>query len=345
MWSLALVGAIVVGVVGTARHVDPFAFFSSLIVLRSGDRVKLDEGKPIVRMLPSREREIGIFVATPIAVGGDRLIEWGRQVEQLQKGPYVSAIRRFSDPPRLEDLDGLTLDEKDFEDIRTCRPGNCGLKLSHDEMTGLRSAIAPSGDWRAAVEERFRRVMLARVTSYLKQGHAASAYHDKKNAASLQSAFETLAQSFGSLSIGDAELIDHLKRYPRSVRPNLESFMYWSRETLGARPIISITHALVQRGDAPGQPEALVVSKRVYASHYVTASLGITAITRATSTAPRYLVYVNRTAVDFIDGFFGSFIRPIVRRRVLTEAPAAVRALRHRLEEGGPPRNPSRRGK
>jgi hypothetical protein len=288
-------------------------------------------------MLPSHDRSMGIFAATPIAVGGERLLGWGRRVEQLQRGPYVSAIRRFSEPPRLEDLAELTLDEEDLADIAKCRPGDCGVKLSHEEMKRLHRAIAGAGgNWRSAVEEEFRRVVLARVTGYLQQGHATSAYHDKKTVVSLQTAFAELAQSFGNLNIGGAELLDYLKGYPQSAAPHLESFMYWSRETLGARPIISVTHAFVRRGDGPGQPEALIASKRVFATHYVTASLGLTAIMPATSASTRYLVYVNRTAVDFVDGFFGSIIRPIVHRRVRAEAPSMLLALRRRLEAGEP---------
>jgi hypothetical protein len=177
-------------------------------------------------------------------------------------------------------LADLRLDEKDFEGIRKCRVGNCGLKLSHE--------------------------------------------------------FDTLAESFGSLNIGDAELLDYLKRYPQQSRAPVESFVYWSRETLGARPIISITHALLRRGDGVGQPEALIASKRVFATHYVTASLGIMVITRPSFESPHYLVYINRTAVDFIEGFFSGLIRPIVQRRVTAEAPSALHTLRRRLEQGGP---------
>jgi hypothetical protein len=331
---IAIVGAVSASVLGMTRHPDPFAFFSSIIVLKSGDRVKLAEGKPIVRMLPSRDHEVGVFAATPIAAGADRLIDWGRRPEEFQKGPYVSAIRRFSEPPRLEDLAGLRLDDQDLEDIRKCRPGDCGLKLSADEMAVLQQAITQAGaDWRVAVEAQFRRVMLARVTSYLEQGHAASAYHDKKAAVSLQTAFATLAPSFGTLALGDAELLDYLTKYPPARERPLESFTYWSIETLGARPIVSITHTVIKRGDGAGQPEALVASKRVFASHYVNASLGIMAITQPAPGSQRCLVYINRTAVDFIDGLFGAFIRPIVHRRVKSEAPAALQTLRRRLEE------------
>jgi hypothetical protein len=51
----------------------------------------------------------------------------------------------------------------------------------------------------------------------------------------------------------------------------------------------------------------------------------------------RYLVYLNRSRIDVLDGFLGGFVRRIVERRLRSEAADVVRGLRRRLESGEPP--------
>ena len=109
---------------------DPFAFFKSSITITADDRRQLDRGQPIARVLPGKDLEVAVFATIPVAIDGDRLIGWMRRIELLKKKQYVVAIGRFSDPPRLEDLASLTLDDSELGDIRGWKPGGCGLKLS-----------------------------------------------------------------------------------------------------------------------------------------------------------------------------------------------------------------------
>src|SRR4029450_5229972 len=73
-----------------------------------------------------------------VSVDGERLVAWYREIEALKKSQFVAQIGRFSNPPRIEDLEPLTLDETDLDDIRRCTPGDCGLKLSDAEISHLR---------------------------------------------------------------------------------------------------------------------------------------------------------------------------------------------------------------
>jgi hypothetical protein len=53
-----------------------------------------------------------------------------------------------------------------------------------------------------------------------------------------------------------------------------------------------------------------------------------------------YLVYVNRSQVDMLRGFFGTFVRGVLEDRLERQAPLIVRGLRSRLESGNPPDDP-----
>ena len=65
------------------------------------------------------------------------------------------------------------------------------------------------------------------------------------------------------------------------------------------------------------------------------ASLGLTAIMRG-SDGRNYLVYLNRSEVDVLGGFFGGLVRMVVGRRLKAEASDVLRGLRNRLESGEP---------
>ena len=125
--------------VSTPGDGDPFALFRPTAIVSATERQQLDQGVPLVRILAADGQELAALAAVAIApdqsVG--RAAAWIRQVDDLRANRYVLAAGRFSMPPRIEDLDGLTLDEEDLQDIRGCRPRQCGVKLSEAEIEEL----------------------------------------------------------------------------------------------------------------------------------------------------------------------------------------------------------------
>ena len=133
------------------------------------------------------------------------------------------------------------------------------------------------------------------------------------------------------------DLTDYLTQYPHRASAGLESFLHWSKEALGGKPIITVTHVSIVRSADPGVPEALVAARQIFATHYMTGSLALTTITGGADRSPRYLMYLNRSRVDVLGGFFGGLVRRIMERRLRTEATDVVQGLRRRLEAGEPP--------
>ena len=315
---------------------DPFAFFRPMVSLSAGERARMETGEAVVRIVPSHDRDIAIVSAARIAVNGQRLAAWVHRIAEFKKSPYVLAVRRFSTVPHLADLEDLTLDEEDLGALRTCQPGDCGVKLSEHEIVTMRSAIAAAKTgWKPAAQEAFRRLLLARAQAYLGGGHDALApYHDQRPPVSLAAELDGLIARSSFLTEQAPRLADHLKRYPHAVPPEVESFLYWSKEKLGNKPTVTITHVnLVRENDG----FTLVAATQVYASHYMTGSLAVTAITAGGPDVPRYLVYLNRSRVDLLSGMLGGLVRRIVERRLRGEADDVVHGLRRRLESGEPP--------
>ena len=328
LWASVAVVTIAGQIAATPRA-DPLEFFRPTVTITEAEQRLLDRGEPIARPLAAQGAEIAVFAAVPVAIDADRLVAWIERIEALKKSSYVAAIHRFSDPPRLEDLADLTLERDDLDAIAECRPGDCGVKLSADEMRTLSSLAADER------QQAFRRLLLIRVTRYLAGGDIGP-FDDRADAISPAQAFDSVLEHSAFLIRGMAELAEALRRPPRPDS-DAGSFLYWSKERIANKPIVIVTDVRVVRSDDPRRPAVLVAGKQIFWTHYLGASLAVTALARGPSPASNYLVYVNRSEVDALRGVFGGLIRWFAQRRLAGEAADVLRGLRMRLESGEPP--------
>ena len=319
---------------------DPFAFFQPGVIVSLGDRQRLDRGEVLVRVLPAREGQLAVFAASRLTAEPEALVKWTRAIEAMKKGPFVIAIRRFSDPPVRSDLDNLVLDDVDVESLRRCRRGECGVKLAEHEIQSVRMAAATAGaDWKSAIQHEFRRVLFDRITRYRQEGLAGLPPNvDHSEPTRSRDVFDALLQRSPYLLNQLPEVADGLRRYPKATLPSSESFLYWSKEHYGrGKPVITVTQVHILRPGGPPRPMVLVLAQEVFASHYRTGSLGLTAIVAGSDDA-RYLVHLNRSRLDMLGGLFGGIARSLIEGRLANEAKPAMATVKGRLESGEPPR-------
>jgi hypothetical protein len=320
---------------------DLFAFFRPGINVTTKEQQRLESGAPVVSVLDARDRDIAVFSAIELsaAVTPDRFLAWLHNVEEFRKSRHVVNARQFSIPPRPEDLEALALDDSDLEAIRDCRPGHCGLKLSAAEIETLRDVASSSGQkWKPALQTAFRAIVLQRVRMYALHGHAAfSPYSDRKRPRSPAGAFSGLLGRTAFLTARAPYVADRLgdSREPPSATP--DSFLYWSKERMGGKTVISATHVTIIRGDGVTAPPVLMIGKQIFATHYLDACLGVTALVRDPRSARSYLVYVNRSDVDLVSGFWGGLARRMIEERIETDGPALLREVASKLASGDPP--------
>lgn len=314
---------------------DPFAFIRPSIHVSPNEKQKIDRGEVLVRILPGQGREIAVFAAASLNASGDSLVARVRDIVELKKSAYVPAIARFSDPPAIADLTTLTLDEVDLMAIKNCRRSDCDLKLGTDEIERLRGIITAQGDnWKVAVNEAFRRLVLERVNAYLARGHRGIPdYQARQEPVNLGSTFTTLLQRSPYLEARAADLAGYLEHYPVAQLPGVEFFLYWSKEKLGRKSVISVTHVTIVRSNGRSQfPDVLIASKQVFATHYMNGSLALTMLlSDPPGSSPSYLVYVNRSAVDVAGGFLG-IRRGVIEGRLKRDTERLFAALRNRIE-------------
>jgi hypothetical protein len=317
----------------------PFAFFEPTVTVSPADRNSLDGGTPIIRFLQATGYEIGAFsaIALPSAVTVERAAAWMRQAELLRENGYIIATGRLSTPPRLEDFDRLIVDDEDLNEIRRCAPGRCGVKLPAADIQTL-AAIARIGgsEWKARLQQGLREMLLRRVQTFAAGGLAAlDDIADKKRRSSPAGAFAPLVEHAVFLGERTPDLARRLLLCPNEPRPGSESFMYWSKERLGGKPVITVTH--VELMPAHGQHAPLMmVGTQIYASHYLDASLTITAFLRDERASRGYFVYLHRSSVDFLGGFWGGLARSIIESKVRKDGPAILARVRERLASGEP---------
>jgi hypothetical protein len=169
-----------------------------------------------------------------------------------------------------------------------------------------------------------RRLMLRRVERYLSDGVEGPGR------------FGTFIDESHFLREQVPDLARHLEPGRATNGNEPETFVYWAKEHYGGKPIVSAMQVFVLPAPT-GCVEALIVSKQLFASHYVDAWLGVTALLRDPAADQAYFVYIVRASVDVLRGFWGGLVRHVLQRRLKSEGVALVNGIRKRLEAGWPP--------
>jgi hypothetical protein len=295
----------------------------------------VQKGKVVAKVLPSEGHEVAVFGITPIKAPADFFVDSFRDIERFKKGTFVLQVKKFSTPPRLEDLDQLTIDDSDWNALKKCKVGDCDVKLPQDMILRLRREM----DWsapnaREKATELFRAAALEYVDAYLQGGNQElTEYNDKKQPVRLAEEFDAIMEASPYIFEYDPKFHDYLHDYPKKKLEAVEDFVYWSKEKFGLKPVISITHVSIYK--VPGSHVTLMASKQIYASHYFESSLGLT-VTVEVEESPNptfYLLYFNRSRSDGLRGGFSGLTRGIVKGRARSGAQDNLEKIRRTIEE------------
>jgi hypothetical protein len=313
-------------VLAVAGMSDPLAIVRPTVDLSPLDQARLDRGELVSRVLPARKGQVAVFAATGVSADASTLAAAATDIADLKKSSFVTAIQRFSDPPQLSDLDGLTLDQHDLDVLKACEVGRCSFKLAAIEIEAI--GLARYGDVNGRqVTAALRGVMLDRARAYLSAGLASlPPIANRPRTWQLHEVLGAALDESPSL-LRQPPLLAWLR--DERVTECVDSFLYWSKEHFGSgKPVILITHVAIYQ---PSADVAVVVGKQIFASRYLNGAVSMTAVTAAPS-GERYLVYLNRSTVDLLGGFWGGFARAEIESRLSRRVPELVARLRDRLE-------------
>jgi len=309
-----------------------YSYVSSFVKLTSDEQKQLLAGEAVTRLLdadPSKEVAIfgAVWVKAPIA----RYVSAVRDIEAFEKGDNFLVTKRISSPPRLQDFDQLTLPPDDISDLKTCKIGDCELKLGAPALTRIQqetdwSKPAAAGD----VERAVRKLALEYVTGYQEGGNSRLAeYRDTARPTFVAREFAAMVNEMPSLTNYLAGLKTYLLDYPKAKLPKSESFLYWQNLKFGLKPTIRINHLTI----ADQQTHVAVVSKMLYASHYFWTAIELRVLVPDAARGEGFwFVNVNRSRSDGLSGFTGSMIRGRGRDETEKGMESALRSTKARME-------------
>ncbi len=299
----------------------------------------LAEGRPAAKVSETKVGdEVAVVGAIRIAVPREFFLRQFTNIVQFKREQSVTEVGKFGQPPTLEDLASLQLHAQSVAALRECRTGRCALKLPGKDIQKFQKNISwstTSAD--ESANRLFREVLLQRVHAYLESGNAGLAdYNDKKSPISVARGFAQLLGESAYLREFAPNLAKCLQFFP-TCDSGIESFLYWSKENYGhgLKPVVSMTHVLIDRQPASGDEWIWEASKQLYADHYSDGSLGVTLMVNAPSENGKpsfYLVYLNRTRSDSLNGFFAFLVRGVIRGKARGELSDQLEKIRTRME-------------
>jgi len=316
---------------------EPQTFLTKQLAFTTSDFTALEHGEIIVRLPKTTEtREVAAFAIGRLDVPVEFFLNRMRDIVQFKKSENVLQIGKFSDPPRLDDLAGLTLDATEVESMRRCRVSQCDLKMSAAAIEGFRKRVNWSApDYRDRVTALTREMLLEYVQAFVGQGNAALAeYNDKGYRLRVQDEFKSILEPAPYMYGYEGEFQKYLQDFPSSRPAYVESFLYWSKEKFGLKPVISMTHVTVYKISQSNGADVLIASKGIYANHYFEASLGLTAFIHSKFTQPdrTYLIYINRSKTDALRGLFGGFKRSLISGSLRDATRKSMESVKEKLE-------------
>ena len=279
---------------------------------------RLQDGGAVAALSTSGDpAQVSLVGAVRLDVPPEMFVERFKQIERIERGKTVRQIGRFSATPCLQDLAGLTLDPKDVDSLRDCKPGDCGMQLPADAIERMRAAQGASGDVAPVLTQEYRRFLIDLINDYRRHGLSSlDGYHDKEEPLSIGAAFDRLMGRPGAPMRHVPELTRAIRSYPQPLG-NGEEFFYWSTVDFGLKPTLRVNHVLIHpvtNGD--GALRYAIASKQIYASHYFDAALELRLVLADPEREQgSILIYSSEARSRALTGMIGGLLRGQVRSR------------------------------
>jgi len=288
--------------------------------LSAADIGRLDRGDVVSRTLEVKNRrEVATLGIVRIKTSPSRYVERLTDITTFKRADDVLQIGTFSSRPRPEDMASLIIDEPELKRLRECRVEDCEMRLSAAGIERVRRDIDwPASDSSGKASLLMRQLLVDYVARYHQSGAtAAMEYADRAPRTNVGLEFASLIDADNITSNYAPQLRRHLLEYPTPSSDKMTDFLYWSKELVRSRPVISITHVATSAAVDDSPVAFAIGSKQIYAMHYYDASLGLTLLVpdRTSATPATYVVYLNRSRIDLFDGLFGGVTRRIVAGR------------------------------
>ena len=217
-----------------AQNGEPSTLFRDCIGLNEDQIKAIRNGKAVAKVIESpTPDEVFVFGSVYVQSTPDRYLTLASDIDELRKLPSYLAIRKFSDPPQLSDLEGFMLEPDDIKQLKNCEPGRCEVQLPTKAMDVFRQSINWSApDTANQVNQLGQKMALQALQGYIQGGNTAlGTYRDKHHPAVVAATFQSLLSRYKALPEYLPELDHYLLDYPQAPSENIQSEFYWEKLT------------------------------------------------------------------------------------------------------------------
>ena len=339
MTQVALLASVsAVAWLALAQGTDPRREVQDYLTKHSftADEIAGLEAGDVIARAATAGQEIVVIAAVKIRVPRDRVLDYYGQMISYVDGSVTLGFGRFSTPPAPGDVKDLSFDRGEAADLRSCRPGQCDIRLGGAGIDTLQKSV----DWSAPdsvdrVNAFARKAALEYVSAYQSRGdEVLVTYNDRARPVSLQEQWRGILGNSAYFHEYAPELKTYLEQYPRGSLPGARDVFYWVKENYGLKPVLSIVHGVIYQPPSRAD-RGFVAQKQIYANHYYDGSLAIaTALSATENGAPlTYLVYANRSRGDMLRGGFGGLKRNVAQSQARKAAQETLGTIKRQLEQ------------
>src|SRR6516164_2428196 len=161
-------------------------FLSRKLGLNQDQITAIEHGQPFAKNAqPRSPAEIFVIGVIYINAAPESYVKFVSDLSNLRHLPFLEflAIKNFSNPPQLSDLQGFGLDNDDMRALRDCKPGKCEIQLpASNAMDELRKSVNWSApNMNEQVNQLLQKLAFSRLQDHQKEGNRIfePVYNDK----------------------------------------------------------------------------------------------------------------------------------------------------------------------
>jgi hypothetical protein len=299
----------------------------------------LDSGRIVAKLLETADRsEVVSLAAFRARAHCERVRRLLADVEGRRSDFEVLEIGRLPAVPTAADLQGLTLDPGDLESLKKCKVGNCNERIPADAIERFRREV----DWSAAdrgtrANTLWRQLLAGYAQAYISRGNAGLVeYGDNRDPGRIAVDLGTLLVRSVFLKESAPALEQYLSAYPQDRPANTDDIFYWMKEKFWLKNVQSLNHLTIVPMASPAGNAVFAATKQLFANHFFSACLSFMVFVESDDPGGSYLIYLNRTRADVRPTGFNWLERALVKRLVRGRLISQFRALKVKIDPGGP---------
>jgi len=294
------------------RQIDAERLLSSRFGFTAAEVDQARSGQAVAKLLKTDDAtEIGAYGAVRIDQKADRLVYWLKDIASFRKAAELGVARRLSDTPAIGDFADLSLEASDLDELRTCRPGKCDLRLGDKAIERFRTGM----DWTASDAATratllTRQLLLEHAQAYLKGGdRALGAAHNEKAPRVAADEFHQVLWKSKALYDIAPRFATYLEEFPTARLADSETFLYWAKSSPSSDSSLTLHQMVIYH--APSG-DVFIADKLLYASRYLDAGLLVISLASSPNSTGFYALVGARASSTMLNGIAARVLRGTV---------------------------------